>query len=101
MQLFQGHEVDIVTLSYPARLVLAFRFILMALSQSRGLYGTTRLMAVSRRLYPVDRLAGNADIVVDCLDNYDARFVLNTYCLRHRFLVGGQAAARGRGRDEL
>ena len=29
----------------------------------------------------IDRLAGDASIVVDCLDNYETRFLLNDYCL--------------------
>jgi adenylyltransferase/sulfurtransferase len=30
----------------------------------------------------IDRLAGQADIVVDCLDNFETRYVLNAYCIR-------------------
>jgi len=30
----------------------------------------------------VDRIVGNPDIVVDCVDNYDTRYVLNTYCIK-------------------
>ncbi len=38
----------------------------------------------------VERLAGESDIVVDCLDNYDTRYVLNAYCLEKRIpLVHG------------
>lgn len=31
----------------------------------------------------VEGVVGNPDIVVDCLDNYDTRYLLNTYCVRH------------------
>jgi molybdopterin/thiamine biosynthesis adenylyltransferase len=58
----------------------------------RALNPAIRVITYSDRLSAdtVDRLVGNADIVVDCLDNYDARFVLNTYCLRHHIpLVHG------------
>lgn len=37
-----------------------------------------------------ERVIGRPDIVVDCLDNYEARYLLNTYCLTHRIpLVHG------------
>lgn len=38
----------------------------------------------------LDRIAGRPDIVVDCLDNYETRYLLNRYCLRqHIPLVHG------------
>jgi molybdopterin/thiamine biosynthesis adenylyltransferase len=38
----------------------------------------------------VEQIAGNAAIVVDCLDNYDTRYVLNAYCIQKRIpLVHG------------
>ena len=44
-----------------------------------------RVIPSSDRLtvHNVDRIVGNPDIVVDCLDNYETRFVLNAYCIRH------------------
>lgn len=32
----------------------------------------------------VERLVGGADIIVDCLDNFETRYVLNRYAIRHR-----------------
>jgi adenylyltransferase/sulfurtransferase len=38
----------------------------------------------------IDRIAGQPDIVVDCLDNYETRYLLNRYCLAHHIpLVHG------------
>ncbi len=38
----------------------------------------------------LDRIAGRPDIIVDCLDNYETRYLLNRYCLRrHIPLVHG------------
>lgn len=39
----------------------------------------------------VERLVGRCDVVVDCLDNYETRYLLNWYCLRHGipFVHGG------------
>lgn len=38
----------------------------------------------------LDRIAGRPDIIVDCLDNYETRYLLNRYCLRHHIpLVHG------------
>ncbi len=38
----------------------------------------------------IDRLAGRPDIIVDCLDNYETRYLLNRYCLEHQIpLVHG------------
>ena len=38
----------------------------------------------------IDRIAGDPDIVVDCLDNYETRFLLNAFCLRRQIpLVHG------------
>ena len=38
----------------------------------------------------LDRIAGRPDIIVDCLDNYETRYLLNRYCLRQRIpLVHG------------
>jgi molybdopterin/thiamine biosynthesis adenylyltransferase len=31
----------------------------------------------------LDRIAGRPDIIVDCLDNYETRYLLNRYCLKH------------------
>jgi molybdopterin-synthase adenylyltransferase len=30
----------------------------------------------------IERIAGGAGIVLDCLDNYETRYLLNTFCLR-------------------
>ena len=32
----------------------------------------------------VERFVGQPDIVVDCLDNYPTRYLLNEYCVKHR-----------------
>ncbi|WAC07315.1 MAG: HesA/MoeB/ThiF family protein [Thermodesulfobacteriota bacterium] len=32
----------------------------------------------------IDRLAGNADIIVDCLDNFETRYILNEYAVRKK-----------------
>ncbi len=32
----------------------------------------------------VERIVGKPDIVVDCLDNYDTRYLLNAYCFENR-----------------
>ena len=38
----------------------------------------------------IDRLAGRPDTIVDCLDNYETRYLLNRYCLDHNIpLVHG------------
>jgi adenylyltransferase/sulfurtransferase len=38
----------------------------------------------------VDSIVGTPDLVLDCLDNYDPRFLLNSYCMRHNIpLVHG------------
>lgn len=38
----------------------------------------------------IDRLAGRPDIIVDCLDNFETRYVLNAYCVAHKIpLVHG------------
>jgi len=31
----------------------------------------------------VERIVGKPDIVVDCLDNYETRYLLNAYCIAH------------------
>jgi len=31
----------------------------------------------------VDSIVGKPDLVLDCLDNYDTRYLLNTYCMKH------------------
>jgi len=31
----------------------------------------------------IDRIAGRPDIIVDCLDNYETRYLLNHYCIEH------------------
>lgn len=31
----------------------------------------------------IDHLVGQPDIIVDCLDNYETRYLLNQYCYRH------------------
>jgi molybdopterin/thiamine biosynthesis adenylyltransferase len=31
----------------------------------------------------IERIVGQPDIIVDCLDNYETRYLLNTYCLKH------------------
>jgi molybdopterin/thiamine biosynthesis adenylyltransferase len=38
----------------------------------------------------IERIVGRPDIVVDCLDNFETRYLLNAYCVRHRipFLHG-------------
>jgi adenylyltransferase/sulfurtransferase len=30
----------------------------------------------------IERIAGEADMVVDCLDNYETRYLLNSFCMR-------------------
>ncbi len=41
----------------------------------------------------VDRLVGSTQIVVDCLDNFDTRYLLNDYCGRRRIpLVHGSVS---------
>ena len=30
----------------------------------------------------IERIAGKADLAIDCLDNYETRYVLNAFCLR-------------------
>ena len=38
----------------------------------------------------IDRLVGPADLIIDCLDNYETRYLLNRYCLKHHLpLVHG------------
>ena len=32
----------------------------------------------------IERIVGDPDIVVDCLDNFETRYLLNTYCIRNR-----------------
>jgi len=32
----------------------------------------------------IARIVGRPDIVVDCLDNFETRYLLNTYCTEHR-----------------
>lgn len=32
----------------------------------------------------VERIVGRPNIVVDCLDNYETRYLLNSYCLKHQ-----------------
>jgi molybdopterin/thiamine biosynthesis adenylyltransferase len=32
----------------------------------------------------VDRIVGRPDLMIDCLDNYDTRYLLNDYSLRHQ-----------------
>ena len=32
----------------------------------------------------VAAIVGQPDVVVDCLDNFETRYLLNTYCLQHR-----------------
>jgi len=32
----------------------------------------------------IERLAGNADIIVDCLDNFETRYILNEYAVRKK-----------------
>ena len=31
----------------------------------------------------IERIAGSPDIVLDCLDNYETRYLLNRYCIAH------------------
>jgi adenylyltransferase/sulfurtransferase len=31
----------------------------------------------------IDRLVGKPDIIVDCLDNFETRYLVNTYCIQH------------------
>jgi molybdopterin-synthase adenylyltransferase len=46
---------------------------------------TIRISTYPERLSTdtVDRLVGKVDIVVDCLDNYETRFILNSYCVAY------------------
>ena len=38
----------------------------------------------------VGRIVGQPDIIVDCLDNFETRYLLNAYCLQHKIpLVHG------------
>lgn len=39
----------------------------------------------------MERIVGKPDIVVDCLDNFETRFLLNNYCIKHGipFVHGG------------
>ncbi|MEW5960825.1 MAG: HesA/MoeB/ThiF family protein [Chloroflexota bacterium] len=38
----------------------------------------------------IDRLVGRPNLIIDCLDNYDTRYLLNEYSLRHQIpLVHG------------
>jgi adenylyltransferase/sulfurtransferase len=38
----------------------------------------------------VESIVGKPDIVLDCLDNYDTRYLLNVYCMKHNIpLVHG------------
>lgn len=38
----------------------------------------------------VERVVGKPDIIVDCLDNFEARYLLNTYCIQNKIpLVHG------------
>ena len=38
----------------------------------------------------IERIAGNADIVLDCLDNFETRYLLNRYCFERKIpLVHG------------
>jgi adenylyltransferase/sulfurtransferase len=38
----------------------------------------------------VDGIVGQPDVIVDCLDNFETRYVLNAYCIQHRIpLVHG------------
>ncbi len=32
----------------------------------------------------VERIVGRPEVVVDCLDNFETRYLLNTYCIQHR-----------------
>jgi len=45
-----------------------------------------QVTALSTRIEPdsVDRLVGDAQIILDCMDNYDTRYVLNACALRKR-----------------
>ncbi len=37
-----------------------------------------------------ERIIGEVDVVVDCLDNYETRYLLNAYCIKHQIpLVHG------------
>lgn len=44
-----------------------------------------------------EQIVGTPDIVVDCLDNFKTRYLLNNYCLKHRipFVHGGVHAMIG------
>ena len=38
----------------------------------------------------IDRVVGQPDIIVDCLDNFETRYLLNTYCIQNKIpLVHG------------
>ena len=43
---------------------------------------------VAQRAYlddaSVEAIAGKPDLVIDCLDNFEARYLLNRYCIKHR-----------------
>lgn len=63
----------------------------------RALTPSIRVIAHPDRLDvdTVAQLVGHAEIAVDCLDNYEARFVLNRYCLEQGIhLVHGAVSGR-------
>jgi molybdopterin/thiamine biosynthesis adenylyltransferase len=49
----------------------------------RGLNPAVRIVTHADRLdgHSVERIVGQPDLVVDCLDNYETRYLLNDYCL--------------------
>jgi molybdopterin-synthase adenylyltransferase len=65
----------------------------------RSLNPFTRITPVKERItsYSAERLIGNADIILDCLDNFETRHVLNSVSLKKRIPMvhGGVAEMRG------
>jgi adenylyltransferase/sulfurtransferase len=51
----------------------------------RGLNPAIKIVPYSDYLdeSSVDRIVGEPDIVVDCLDNFETRYLLNSYCIEH------------------
>jgi molybdopterin/thiamine biosynthesis adenylyltransferase len=50
----------------------------------RALNPKVKVVTCSDRLddYNVERIVGMPDVIVDCLDNFETRYLLNAYCIR-------------------
>jgi adenylyltransferase/sulfurtransferase len=59
---------------------------LSAYSSLQALNSSIQVQVFSRRLEAnnIEEIIGGADIVLDCLDNFETRYLLNTYCIQRR-----------------